>query len=671
MAWHQLKVATCWNNYCQSLHRLCWSAAIAVVGFFLSSCAVTLTHYVNSKWPPVPVSEQQQVAVSSAASALAAMSTPNVAAAFRLQDIRQALSADFLNRLGITALTLAGEQQLVRADVAFHYKLTGADAKDDPKVAKLLDDAKPDVTGVVTLYASVKSATVSEAGGGTVSAIQVQLLPAFKHIHVDKLTVDGHFNVTLIGDVLADVLNKYADNVTGKVIEEINKTAAPKLVLPTTFQGLLKPAASFPIKASSVDGKITVTGNAITSPLKLAGFACVVTDTQIELILELIPIGTVRPAGSPTAPVTSKALEAHTAGLVAEEFGVPHPDASTWLAIRTDVLGFALESAIRESNACLTLSAQSSSGTAEFPVTPKNPDDIDCSTVDSCSSQRACNYSPQHDPRSCGHDAHVFGRRVHVPDPVCDATKAAHNKAYELAAFTDKQNCERIKAQQNAACALERASKHDLCELGKKSLQLVTDHGKFGDADAAWRAATADLQVCINNATFSGDLKHVQATFTPKGHAAANVKLTFKPSGIAGHLACVVSAGADRNFAADVNASAITFGSDVGWKTDEGREQLDFNTQDSTLPLSLHPSLTDILLTSPELHLKCPVGELIEPVVALFVPELQGDITYHLKSQNLSLSNAVPEQKVGATTFAPSLNNTGKALVITGTPNSH
>jgi hypothetical protein len=256
--------------------RLPLTAALVLTLVTTASCTLfrdPLADLINAKFPPVNVDQQRERALATAAETLASLTAPNVASAAPTSDLETILKTEPLRRLGITNVRLRGDDGLLRIEASFDRHFD-TELSEPPTNQELLQQLqlKPQVTGKVVIFAGVTSAAAANAG----HEIHLKLLPVFSSVTVDKVVLAGQTDVTLIGEILAKLLNHYADNVTG----ELARSPLMDLKVPTTFADALDPSGS--IHVDDRDGKadITIGASPVTSPVRLLGIATLITKEQ-------------------------------------------------------------------------------------------------------------------------------------------------------------------------------------------------------------------------------------------------------------------------------------------------------------------------------------------------------------------------------------------------------
>lgn len=651
--------------------RICIAACLLLCG----GCGDNISKYINGKFPPISVDAQRQTAVASAANALSLVTKPNLGSAILIKDIRASIPDKLLADNGVTKLKMDGDKQLVRIEADFSRKFTEADAGGSLEVAKLLREMAPSVTGTLTAFAGVSSGTA----GPNDAEIQLQLLPIFKSIHIDKVTLAGEVDVTAVGDMLAALLNRYADNVTG----QLSKSSSLKITLPAEFRGTFDPSKTIDLKSEAGQGTVAIKSGAISAPIRLLGLTWLVTDDQISALIEFVPVTPPANAEKVTVEPTYTEVEKRFLRLIKDEFDVPRSDSSTWVAVRKDLLAHVLNSVVAQSAICVSAVAQTTEQKASSKISFPDPGQIECSPDADCYSQRSCDVTGNHDTRNCSKcilyspQICAFGGCIggggcitHGNDPICEAAKAAQNVLYDADKAARKLDCERLKLQDNAACEVTRAGKKTLCEAGKGVLTVLARDGNLANLDLSARAFTDGMKVCVKDFNLAADLSKAQVALDIHGSVKADVDLKFVPLNIAGHLACQFPWTERKTFAASLRDSKVVLESAVRFESDDQGGKLRLATGEKTIPMLLQPGPAEFLLTSVNMTLACQGLNLVKPLaisLTPFIKELRGEIDYKLKGQEMSVAMPKLEQRIGDGVVKATVKDTGKAFAAVAT----
>ena len=631
---------------------ICLLALAAACSLFLAPIA----KYVNQKFPPVDVATQRAQAIDSAVLALSNVPHPNLAFGAPLPALERVLNSGALNALGVRAVRLRGEQQLLRIDADFTRQFTGPDP--------LLQQYQPEVRGTVSFYAGLTSATTNAAGDPSI--VKLSILPVFNGVKVDKVTVKGTFDVTALGNALAAVLNTFAANISG----ELTRSPLMQINIPTTVADV-KNAIHF----SNGMADVTLGQAPIHDPVKLTGVAWLITSDSIAGIAQTVPVepGVSLQSVQPATPF-SKLQQLFLAALNGA-FDPPPSPSGPWVAIRKDLLAYVTNSVVQQAAVCIhsnaTLPEQSVSQEIKFP----DASTIDCSPKDDCTPTRPCDFPAQVDTRDCstcvlwrpGWPLGDGGCALRGNDPFCEAAKAAQNAIYQADAAAKKLDCERLKTQDKLACEAKKATKKLLCETGKEALVQLAQTGKFARLDANVKGRTNDLTVCLNRFHLTSAFDRIDVGLRTSGSASADVRLHFEPLDIVGHMACQVPWNESRSFNATLRQSDVNVSPRIQIVTDANGARAKFTLPKGQVPLHLEPGPTEFLLSSPNLILSCAGFDLLAPLAVAatpFVPELRGDIDYKYDEREMTVDLPMPKQTIGSVTLTGRLTQSGKAFFL-------
>jgi hypothetical protein len=621
----------------------------AATVFSTVTCTVfrdPLAKFINDKFPPVTIDQQRQEAIASTAGALASVTAPNVTFGAPIADLEKTLNTEELQKLGITSIRLRGEDELLRVEGEFTRRFTDAGPDASPEVQALLQRLTPEVQGKAVIYAGITSAVAVNAANG--SELRLKLLPVFRSITVDKVVLAGEADVTMIGDLLARLVNAYADNITG----ELSRSKFVDIVVPAAFGGTVD--ASRAIRVSTEDGNANVTIDAqpVGAPVRLLGVASLITDERISAVAQFVPAGSANPQPGTPVPATYAEVKKAFDEAVNRSFELPDEPNGPWFAIRKDLVATIVNSALSQASVCVSVrgeTQQKLSQEIRFP---------DESTVD-CTPTRPRDFEPCHDTRNCDVCLipNPFGGCIQRGnDPFCEAAKAAENARCQVEAAGKKFDCERIKSQEKL-----------LCETGKEALKRLARTGKFGNLEAGVHARTDDLRVCMKSFTLAPDLTGVRTELDIQGAAMADVSMKFTPLDIVGHLACQAPFTEQRSFEAALRKSEVTIESGIQLANNADGATATFEVQENTVPVRIQPGPTEFLLTSPNLTLACQGLNLVKPLTVVllpFIPELRGEFDQKIKKKEVAVDLAIPTQHVGDLTIHGSVQNNAKAIFL-------
>lgn len=647
--------------------RLLCSAALVVT--FLStttSCTLLrdpLANFINAKFPPVNVDQQRARSIATTAETLAIVTAPNLAFAVPTTDLETALDTEPIKVLGISKVRLRGDDGLLRIEAAFDRRFD-TEPSESLTNQGLLQRLRPQVTGRIVIFAGVTSAAAPVAG----DELHLELLPVFSSIAVDEVVVAKQTDVTPIGELLAKLLSRYADNVTG----ELARSPLMDLKVPTTFIDSVDPSSSIHVEDRGGRADITIGASPVDSPVRLLGLATLITKERVAVVGQLVPVSSPDPSpGTPVSPTFSNVKQAFQ-DAVDRSFQLPAIPDGPWFAIRKDLIASSLNAILKQAAVCVAASGETEQqlrNEIRFP----DESSVDCSPTRNCSPTRACDFEPCRDTRNCKvcllRNPFRGNCVQEGNDPFCEGAKAAENLRCAAEAAGKKLDCERLKEQARVACELEKGVEKGLCETGKEALGRLARTGKFGILEAGVRAKADDLRVCMKSFELSPDLSNVRLGLAIDGEAAVDVSMKFTPLDIVGHLTCQAPFTESRSFHASLRRSDVTVESTIRLTSDDGGAHATFQVQENTLPVRLQPGPTEFLLTSPNMALACQGLNLVKPLVVgltPFVPQLRGEIDQKVKEKEVTFDVAVPEQRVGDLSVKGTVRVSPSALFLFG-----
>lgn len=651
----------------------------------VSGCGDPITKLVNEKFPPINVDQQRQTAIDTTAQALSQLQTPNIALVVNLGDVEQALYTEKLRKDGVTEFKLSGADQLIHVRGKFTRKFSEADGGDNEDARKVLATLEPEITGRIDAYTSVTGGLVSDAT--PIPELQLRLLPGLSRLQVEKIKLAGKVDATKAGEVVAALLNRYRDNITG----ELTRAPFSRIAVPAVAAKPVDLSQSFKVAGAGTAFKISVQSKPIVAPVKLAGVAWLVADDELTALVQLSPLAQGSEPPAVQVEKTFNAIAGQIAGLKKSAFGVDQAPTSTWVAVRKDLIATTMNSAVAQAEACV-----SAVGSSQQKVSSKVPmpsgDGISCSSDRNCESSRRCSFE-EHAPdtRDCS-ACLLYAPRVCVPrvcafghcigggctggqcvqrgnDPICEVAKAGQNLAYKTDANLRKVDCDRLRAMETAGCQAEEVGKKALCETGKATLNALRKTGNFANIDVETDLKSDNLKVCLREFSIAPGLDRVAFALDVSGKATADVDVKFVPLDIVGHLACQFPWREKQRFTAELRDSRIGVQSAMQIVTTQERARLDFAVEETTVKAKLSPGPTEFLLTSPNMTVSCAGLNLLKPlVVALtpFIPALRGDIDQKVEKQRASFDIPLPSPQVGDLVVRVVASETPQALVLKG-----
>lgn len=663
-------------------------AVLAGGGVWYALSGDNLRDIVNAHWPPVTSEQQRQTAIDGALAALEAMPNPNIAAGVDVKTIEM-VAGELLKGKGLTKLSVEADRQLLKVTGSFDLSLRPEGAGDDPQKRAWIERLKPQVVGRAEFFLSATTTMVTAPK----RAMQVKLLPAFRSLHIDKITLAERYDATVAGAVLASLLDSYADNIIGTM------TNAPVLnaELPASLQDQFDPSG--PIKINPTSGssfKLTLSSQPVRSPYELGSAALLIDNSRVMVLAQLTP-----PGSAITAKTVSKGafsdLAADFTYRMSDGFDLRDVSTGAWVAVAKALIADTFNRAFAQAQACLAGSGAIPKQTFEQKIPTPDASAIDCTPKGDCTPTQACDL--KRDTRDCrrppqcthNHDTRDCSGLRKIP---CEIAKAAQNQAYDRAfdlcnagAWVVDQVCEGEKATQNglydtqkAQCETEKSTKKGLCEAQKTALKGTCETYK-GAVDALHRtgnvgnfdgsiSGTGDLRICFHNVAFAPDLAKLSMKLETTGSASLDTSFKFTPLDVAGHILCQLPWTADKNIHVTVPSQSI--GVDVTLARSPGGPEYRGQLKASPIRLHFEPSPTSLVLQNINFYLACPVtAQLVNGMtlnLAPFVPELLKDYTHTLDPIDFSFVPTIPDQPLFGRTIKPTASETPKALIVSGAP---
>lgn len=653
---------------------------------------------LNRRWPPVTADQQRQAAIDSAAAALQILPSANLAAGADLSTI-QAIAFDAIKGKGVTKLALATDRQLLRLTADFEITLKPEDLSPNSDKRPLVAKLTPRVIGQVDLFLGAAAALATSPQ----RALQVKLLPAVHSVRIDKVIVAGSYDLSAAGDVIALLLNRYADNLGAAI------AANPlmNLTLPATLQNEMDPSG--PIKLDlkeAPDLKLALSGHPIKSPFALGAAAWLIDGDKVAAVVQLVPLDKL-PALTDPVRGTFEGVKAAFKKTLTDGMDISDPPKGAWVAVSKALLAQSLDSAFLQAQPCLTGSGSIPKDDFSKKVPTPDGASIDCTPHRDCTPAGNCDLHVDtrdcHRPRECthGHDTRdcnvclfsAFGRcQQRGNDPFCEAQKAAQNVIYDsnYSACTalgplDDVVCEGEKATQNglyvaakAQCEAGKEADRILCEgqktaqrLGceteKATLDGLHRTGNIANIDGSVSGAGA-LKLCFSEVHFTDAMDKLTLTLEASGSAGLETHFKFVPLDVVGHVLCPLEWTADKRIDTTIPQQSIGVSLAIARQAGSYEGKLD------KLPIKLHfePSPLALVLQNINFDLACPVAAgLVNGItlsLAPLIPELLKDYTYTVEPLTFSFATDLPTQPVLGRSIKPMLSETSRALLLSGAP---
>ncbi len=235
-------------------------AIVVGIGIFVFAGGDPVAELLNKRWPPITVDQQRQNAIASGANALSLITTPNVAVGIDTKTII-AIAQPQLESFGVGALRVKSDRQLLRIEADFARKFGPTDLPADSDWRALVEKLKPDVAGTIVAFVGITSPAPEAQGQG----LQLKLLPAFNGLHITKVKLADSMDATASAEVIASLLTRYAENVTGA----LEGLTVLDVALPTSPFETVDPSG--PINFSIPDApdvRLTLTSRPINFPFR-------------------------------------------------------------------------------------------------------------------------------------------------------------------------------------------------------------------------------------------------------------------------------------------------------------------------------------------------------------------------------------------------------------------
>ncbi|MBL4941866.1 MAG: hypothetical protein JKY81_09405 [Colwellia sp.] len=615
----------------------------------LSGCfQKTIKELVDNKFPPVDASQYREKAISTSAASLEVMESPDVAAVLRLDDIRKTLEeTDILKKANVKNVRIKGDNQLLLADVQIDGIFTSSMFPNmDVESASFLDYLKPNLVGVLKIGASITSAVA--VASGTDLSLEFQLLPLFREIRIEELTVTEGVELAKSADFIAGIINNFADNISG----ELSRAKFAKLTVPAS------PVESF--ETSTDDSKtlddgskidVSQTGQQVSSPVFVKAIAFKINSKDISVLVDLAPNGETVSTPAVSGPVQEFSIfeaifDRRLGELVATS---ERPDA-TWAALSKSSLSHLINTSFQQANLCIDVEA--TVPRQEFSEKVDIPDEntVDCTATRNCTPTRDCSFSGIEckQTRDCsgGHIDCGGYEWYQAPDKIrCEVEKKAwkvdceriksQNKGFcEVNKKAKSIDCERLKSQEKGICEIEKTGEKLLCETGKEALKRLSRTGNIANVDG-FAQAKGRLSICAHKVVFDPKLANLKMTLGIEGQADVRVGVKWVPLDILGHLMCPFQWSEHKDLKVTVPSQNFDVRSAVKYIPKEESFWITVEVDTSDLEVELRPNPRDLILKSYNMKLACPLigGFLVNNasvvvVASEAVPELQGKFTF-------------------------------------------
>jgi len=618
-----------------------------------------LEDLVNTKYPAVTADQQSQRAIKTALDTLRSTADVNVGIGVAFDDLRAlVLARSEIQAAGITEIKLSGDNDVLDISMTLDRIADGKIIPDSrPTLKALFDKLHPHVVGRISFGIAVESATEG-ATKDQVSAIVLRLLPVFRNIKVDKITLDTGNLGQLLGKDTADMtgaadsivswLNGYADRISGGLSHlEFTRISVPISPLPAELANHSFQAST----SGQTKIEVKVTGNPISSPARVAAIAWLIDRNRIIGVVKLAFPTDPKPSSGPqTGGAGFKDLKELVDQRVKDGLGIADWPKHITVAVSKSLIAIILNSAFLQSHLCLTASTDIPKQEFEKKVNLPSASLIDCTPSKRCDQP--------HDERSCGGCISrplVGGCWIHTNDPVCEAAKATQNSIY---------------AANKAACETEKTTLKLACEGGKGVVDAIAHTGNFANIDGSFGTGSASLTACVQSAVFAPKLDSAKLSLLLGGQGSADTHIHFTPLDIVGHLACQAPWGQSKRVSVTLPNQNLDVTAEAHHtKAEDDSLGYDLKLRTSGLVAQMRPAPRDIILSSYNMDIACaPIAPLVNTVgfsAAPFIPELRGEV--RIPDQELSLHYDVRPVLVKAGQTPVTLRFSDNGIALTGT----
>ncbi|WP_192385921.1 hypothetical protein [Mesorhizobium silamurunense] len=667
-------------------------ALLALGGLYLFLRGDPLLAELNKHWPAVNLDQQRQAAVDSTASALLALTAPNVAAGVDADTIKK-LAFENVKSWGVSKLEVATDRQLLHLTADFNVTLKPDDLPPGSDKRPLVEKWKPQIAGHINLFLGAAATLTS----GPQRAIQVRLLPSLREVKIDKATIEGSVDASAAGEVIAFLLNRYADNLASAVSEK----PLLDLTLPPMLQEGIDPSAVIkPDIKDSPDLKIVVTGNHIKSPLGLGPAAWLIDGDRLVALIQLTPID--KPLSNPGSAsgkfeeVRAAIMKSLSAGL-----DIPSAPAGVWIALGKELVAQTLDSVFAQAQPCLDASgSMADSFQKKIPI--PNGSQMNCMPEKECRQDQRCDT--QHDDRDCrrardcphNHDTRECKKcalGVCVNDPVCEGAKATQNAAYDASysacvalgpvidgvceAAKAGQNklyeaqrlqCEAEKEGRRQLCEVEKTAKKAGCEAVKQAEKTVSQTGNFANVSGDI-SGPGEIKVCFQDVHFADSMNSLALNMTASGSGSVKAAFKFVPLD-AGHVLCPFEWTADKTISVSIPAQSIPIRVSLARRPSPDKIIYEATLDETSVSLHFNPSPLSLILQNINFALACPIPAGIINGITLnlapAIPEVLKDYRYNQKSISFPFTVGFPDKPLLGHTIKPEFAETSRAIMLSG-----
>ena len=645
---------------------------------FISGCFDDpVKKYLDQKYPPVSVEEQQNQAITVLANSISNMEYPAISVGVSIEAIEEVIASEIQDDPSVVSFKLASQEQMITAKVELKKKFTQADWKDNEEINNILGSKEVIFEGIVNIGLTITTQNIPTADTRTL------VLKALPHIHsvdVEKVQSDA-IGVEIIADALFFLLNRYVDNING----EISRLPLLQTEIPTEAIDAENPSRMMRSKDDAqISYSINLTSQPVVSPFSLGELAVLIDKSHVRAIASFIPLTRDEQQEKHTIPIDFDSAKQAFQQIHLDSFGENLLTERSWVVISKNMVSFTLSNVISQTQACFDINA--SLPTDDIPsarIPGPDWEGISCDSERDCRQNRSCDYDRPHDTRDCS-ACLLRAPRVCLPDtpfgrgscsggqcvqrgndPVCEAAKAAQNLAYNTEHEARVAACRGEKEVARMACEAEKAAEKGLCEVGKEAVKRIALAGDVASIGGKIGGST-DANICLQNMAVAQDLSNLQMVMKIGGNVELEGHLQLTPLNL-GHTICVAPTKAPLDFDIRIPSKSQSIVASINLEQRDGDYGFAFRTEEITFPVNLSPSPTEWILKNIDMTIKCPITNIAKPLIVTatpFIPELRGITKYTQDATDNFVKLELPKQKINDIELLYGMRDNDKAIVL-------
>lgn len=575
---------------------LCLLPLVLIFG----GCTSPIEDYVNEKLPPVSIEENRKKATENFSKNLSALKIPTLAFQIDTKRASKLILTQELEEMGVTKLNITSDRQIVEANISFDVQLD--DHFDNADVKSW----KPEIKGDIKVYLGVKLELDNKQ-----SEIGISFLPGLSYINISSIKINNDFDVTLFGDLLVNLINKYADNISG----ELGRMDIMHINLPSEYTGKFRISDKLQNNKFGDGVSVTVSDEEISLDYALSNTTFAFHKDKIGGMIEFYNDALYEKESQLIEPLKYSIdfadIYSEYSHLQTEAFDGQLPDSLVWLGVRKSLISTFISQTINQGKLCTKIDANR---TENFSDKIELPDGggISCGSTRDCRQTRDCKVNTSRDTRNCRRClvGNPFGGcAVRGNDPFCEAAKAAQNLIYKADAAGRKLDCERIKEQKRLACEVEKGVEITACKAGKEIITAIGRTGNFANIKAKIDVE-GNANLCLTNATFSTNMLQLNAGLRVSGSVRTDIDFSFTPLDIVGHMVCPFPWNEIYHVSANMSEQSLEIQTDVKLDFEGGKGKYQYTVKPITVEVILNPAPLDLLidvLGSDKMTMSCPI----------------------------------------------------------------